>query len=217
MKVRDRIKAFRRVAAKELLPNPKNWRTHPKSQQDALRGVLAEVGVADACIARELPDGTLMLIDGHLRAETLGDGKVPVLILDVTEEEADKLLATLDPLAAMADTDSDRLEELLKGVATDSDALQQMIEATAASAGLYQELDSPPEPPEENAGSGEGGDPAGDDDGDSPAGVRMVQLFLDEQTIVAFQENCTKLAAAYGTANVTDTVMEAVRRESASL
>ena len=46
MQIRDRIKELRRVPASELLPNPKNWRTHPVAQQDALRGVLAEVGYA---------------------------------------------------------------------------------------------------------------------------------------------------------------------------
>jgi hypothetical protein len=210
------------VPANQLLPNPKNWRTHPKAQQDALRGVLAEVGMADACIARELPDGSLMLIDGHLRAETVSDAKVPVLILDVTEEEADKLLLTLDPLASMAESDTDRLQELLKGVATDNEALQQMMEATAASAGLFQGLAAPSEADSGESGSTEdagGGSPeSGEEDGEAaPSGVRMVQLFLDEQTIVTFQEGCTKLAAAYGTENLTDTVMEAVRRESSSL
>jgi hypothetical protein len=125
------------VPASDLRPNPKNWRTHPKAQQDALRGVLAEVGLADACLARELPDGSLMLIDGHLRAETLGDGDVPVLILDVNEAEADKLLATLDPLAAMADSDAARLDALLRNVDTGSEALQQLIATTADAAGLY--------------------------------------------------------------------------------
>ena len=125
MKIRDRIRELRRVPASDLLPNPKNWRTHPKAQQDALRGVLAEVGMADACLARELPDGSLMLIDGHLRAETAADAKVPVLILDVSEAEADKLLATLDPLAAMAESDAAKLDELLRNVDTGSEALQQ--------------------------------------------------------------------------------------------
>ena len=46
MQIRDRIKELRRVPASELLPNPKNWRTHPVAQQDALRGVLAEIGRA---------------------------------------------------------------------------------------------------------------------------------------------------------------------------
>src|SRR5215469_15065977 len=106
MRIRDRIKELRRVKARDLLPNPKNWRRHPKAQAEALRGLLAEVGYADALLARELPDGKLMLIDGHLRAETTPEMMVPVLVLDVTEEEADKLLLTLDPLAGMAEADS---------------------------------------------------------------------------------------------------------------
>ena len=47
-----------------------------------------------------------MLIDGHLRAETTLRASVPVLVLDVNEEEADKILATAHPLAAMAETAS---------------------------------------------------------------------------------------------------------------
>lgn len=129
MKIRDRIRELRRVPASHLVPNPKNWRTHPKAQQDALRGVLAEVGMADAVLARELPDGSLMLIDGHLRAETVADAKVPVLVLDVTEDEADKLLATIDPLATMAETDGAKFDELLRTVNTSSEALQQMLAA----------------------------------------------------------------------------------------
>src|SRR6266581_901556 len=99
MKIRDRIKELRRVKAGLLLPNPRNWRTHPPAQRDALRGVLAEMGYASVLVARELDDGSLELVDGHLRAETPPDMEVPVLVLDVTEAEAAKLLATLDPLA----------------------------------------------------------------------------------------------------------------------
>lgn len=137
MNIRNRVKELRHVPASDLRPNPRNWRTHPKAQQDALRGILAEVGMADAVLARELEDGSLMLIDGHLRAETAADSKVPVLILDVNEAEADKLLATLDPLAAMADSDAAKLDSLLRNVDTCSEALQQMLASTAAQAGLY--------------------------------------------------------------------------------
>jgi len=138
MQIRNRIKELRHVPASDLRPNPKNWRTHPKAQQDALRGILAEVGMADACLARELDDGTLMLIDGHLRAETIGEEVVPVLILDVDEAEADKILATLDPLAAMADSDAVKLDDLLRNIDTGSEALQEMIATTAEQAGLYK-------------------------------------------------------------------------------
>jgi rubrerythrin len=65
---------------------------------------------------------------------------VPVLILDVTEAEADKILATLDPLAAMADSDAAKLDELLRTVDTGSEALQQMLASTATQAGLYKTL-----------------------------------------------------------------------------
>lgn len=136
MKIRDRIKEFRRVPASELIPNPKNWRTHPETQRDALRGVLAEVGMADAVLVRELEDGGLMLIDGHLRVETTGDAMIPVLILDVDEAEGDKLLATHDPLAAMAEIDSERLDEVLRDLNTSSEALSEMLSQLAEEGGL---------------------------------------------------------------------------------
>jgi hypothetical protein len=100
--------------------------------------VLAEIGLADACLARELPDGSLMLIDGHLRAETAADSVLPVLVLDVTEEEADRLLLVFDPLSSMAGTDKQRLDELLRCVQTGSEAVAEMLDDLAADAGLYQ-------------------------------------------------------------------------------
>jgi len=75
------------VRASDLVPNPGNWRRHPKAQADALRGLLSEIGYADALLARETPQG-LILIDGHLRAELTPDTKVPVLIVDLSEQEA---------------------------------------------------------------------------------------------------------------------------------
>jgi len=137
VKLKDRIKEFRRVPAHELQPNPKNWRTHPVAQQDALRGVLAEVGIAGAVLARETPEGGLMLIDGHLRTDVMHDQEIPCLVLDVTEEEAAVLLATIDPLAAMAEADAGKLDALLRDVETSSEAVQQMLAELAAGEGLY--------------------------------------------------------------------------------
>ncbi len=154
MKIRDRIRELRRVPASELRPNPKNWRTHPQAQADALKGVLAEVGIADAVLARELDDGSLMLLDGHLRVETMGDQVLPVLVLDVNEAEGDKVLATLDPLAAMAESDAAKLDAILRDVDTGSPELQQMLADLAEDAGLYKDEsdkeiveDEVPEPP----------------------------------------------------------------------
>jgi DNA modification methylase len=154
MRLRDRIKEFRRVPAHELQPHPKNWRTHPVAQQDALRGVLAEVGIAGAVLARETAEGGLMLIDGHLRTDVMHDQEIPVLVLDVDEAEADKLLATIDPLAAMAEADAGKLDELLREIDTGSEALQEMLSKLAEEAGVLDGLnateiveDEVPEPP----------------------------------------------------------------------
>ena len=128
--IKDRIKELRRVPASELRANPKNWRTHPLAQQAALRGVLAEIGFADDLIARETPEG-LVLVDGHLRQEVMGDQPVPVLVLDVTEAEADALLVTLDPLAAMATHNQEALLSLLESVKFQDQAVNDLLEALA--------------------------------------------------------------------------------------
>lgn len=131
MNVRDRIKELRRVRAADLRPNPRNWRVHPPAQQDALRGVLAEIGYAGALLARELPDGTLMLIDGHLRVETTPEAVVPVLVLDVDQAEADKILLTHDPLAGMATASDEHLQALLDEVQTENAAVRGLLDSLA--------------------------------------------------------------------------------------
>src|SRR5882724_6891466 len=147
MKIRDRIKELRRVPAAELRPNPRNWRTHGEEQRNALQGLLAEVGYAGALLARELNDGTLMLIDGHLRAETTPDSIVPVLVLDVDETEADKILLTHDPLASMATVSEENLQELLAEVQTESAAVRSMLD-TLSPSGPGSAGGSVPAPPE---------------------------------------------------------------------
>ena len=68
-----------------------------------------------------------MLVDGHLRAETTPDADVPVLVLDIDEAEADLMLATLDPLAAMAGRDEERLDELLANLENDNESIASLL------------------------------------------------------------------------------------------
>ena len=124
--IRDRIIDFRRVRAGSLLPHPKNWRTHPEQQKEALRGILAEVGYVDALLVRQTLDG-LQLIDGHLRAETTPDTEVPVLVVDLDDSETAKVLATFDPLAAMAESNESALAELREHVETESEELKELL------------------------------------------------------------------------------------------
>ena len=134
--IRNRVKELRMVRAGDLFANPRNWREHPKGQQDALMGVLREIGYADALIARELPDGTLELVDGHLRAETTPDVEVPVLIVDLSQDEANALLTVLDPLASMAETNRESLESLLREIQPADAAMVVLLSEIASQQGI---------------------------------------------------------------------------------
>jgi hypothetical protein len=125
--IRDRIKELRRVKASELAPNPANWRMHPPQQLEALRGMLTEIGYASALLAYETDKG-LMLIDGHARAELTPDEEVPVLVLDVNEDEARKLLALFDPVGEMAERDEEAWNLLSTAVSTENAALKSLLE-----------------------------------------------------------------------------------------
>ena len=111
--LQDRIIDFRRVRAGDLKEDVRNWRRHPDSQRQALTAMLDRIGYADALLTREEEDGTLVVVDGHLRKSLDDDAIVPVLVTDLTREEAGEVIATLDPLASMAEVDSDALQALL--------------------------------------------------------------------------------------------------------
>jgi hypothetical protein len=90
----------------------------------------------------ELPDGRLKLIDGHLRRDLDPDMEVEVEILDVNDAEARALLLSIDPLAALAETQAQLHERLLQITPTVSPELKAVWEA--ASAVVSEE---PPLPP----------------------------------------------------------------------
>ena len=74
----------------------------------------------------ETPAG-LELIDGHMRADVDADQELPVLVLDVTEEEAKKLLATLDPLTGMAIENAEAKRQLLEELDAQDASLKKML------------------------------------------------------------------------------------------
>jgi hypothetical protein len=126
--IRNRIKAHRRVRAGDLVPHELNYRLHPELQRAALGALYREVGFARSLLAYELPDGRLKLLDGHLRRDLDPDMEVDVEVLDVTEEEARALLLSIDPLAALAEVQTqlrDRLLELAPAVSPELEAAWQ--------------------------------------------------------------------------------------------
>ena len=101
MNIRNRIIDHVKVRAKDLLAHPLNFRKHPDNQRQALAASYAEVGFARSLLGYRLPDGRVQLIDGHLRKDFDPDMEVTVELLDVNEDEARKLLLTIDPLAEL--------------------------------------------------------------------------------------------------------------------
>ncbi len=120
---RNRIVEHVQLPASDLLPHQNNPRIHGSFQKEALVALGSEIGFARSLLGYRDANGRVCLIDGHLRREVLGKEEVCVEILDVTEEEARKLLLSIDPLAALAETEMGPLAILRNLVQTDEDAL----------------------------------------------------------------------------------------------
>lgn len=138
-KYRNRVVRLEMVRAGALRANPKNHRVHPGMQSDALRGVLAQVGWVDAVLARETPDG-LEIFDGHLRANLEADDQIPVLVTDLTEQEATLCLATHDAITGLAEINPHQLENLLSETRTEDAGVKNLI--AAMQLGLDKTLDA---------------------------------------------------------------------------
>lgn len=144
----NRIVGHADVPPDQLLANPANFRRHPRTQQDALSGVIGQIGYLDPVIATQ--DGTV--IDGHLRVELAmraGQPTIPVTYVDLTEAEANLALATMDPISAMAYHDAANLDALLREVSTDDAAVSALLSDLAESAGIIPGMDAPLEPGED--------------------------------------------------------------------
>jgi DNA modification methylase len=112
--------------------HPKNWRKHPKGQASALEGALEEIGWIQDVIINQRSG---KLLDGHLRVELAlkkKESKVPVKFVDLSEEEEELALLTLDPITAMAEADKEALKALMDAVTTDNEDIQKMIDDLAA-------------------------------------------------------------------------------------
>jgi hypothetical protein len=128
---RNRIVDHADVPPAALVPNPRNWRSHPAEQQKALAGALGEVGwVAEVLVNRT----TGNVVDGHLRIELAlarHEPTVPVTYVELSDDEERLVLASLDPLAAMATAEQEQLAALLAGLEPADDALRALLDDLA--------------------------------------------------------------------------------------
>ena len=136
-KIKNRIVGNGEEQLDQIMFNPRNWRIHPLSQQDALKGVLEEVGWVQEVIVNKR---TGHLVDGHLRCQLAareGAKTIPVKYVDLSEDEEALVLATLDPIGAMAATDKQKLDELFQDINSDNENVQKMMAEIAEHNGMF--------------------------------------------------------------------------------
>ena len=204
--IKNRIVARAEVPPEELTANEQNWRRHPPAQQAALLEALNDIGWIKSVTVNRL---TGRVVDGHLRVElALRENvkTVPVDYVELTPEEEALALATVDPIAGMAETDKEKLQLVL-------DAAALKDEKASALLSVIENL------------RGVAPGPLGVDVGDEEAGgmaveefapvsqVRMVQLFFTGETEPVFSRRVADLAGKLGMDNISDTVFEVVRQQ----
>ena len=112
----NRITRYGEEAPDQLLANDKNWRVHPKAQQDALEGALRKVGIVQNVVVNERSG---KMIDGHLRAQmaiSSGQPTVPITYVNLSDDEEALILATIDPVTGLAGTDQKLLDSLITDI-----------------------------------------------------------------------------------------------------
>jgi hypothetical protein len=129
---RNRIVRSGDAALSEITANPANWRQHPRLQADALSSVLADVGYVQQVIINARSG---RLVDGHLRVELAashGESSVPAVWVDLSDDEERLILATLDPIGSLAETNRGALGALLGDLTERADALGAMLDGLRA-------------------------------------------------------------------------------------
>lgn len=118
------------VDPKTLTGNPSNWKKHPHRQRQAFAASHSVNGWAGALLWNEV---TERLLDGHMRREEAlkkGIKSVPVLIGRWSEEQERHILATLDPIGSMYETQASALSALTEGVSQQLEALKGKANAS---------------------------------------------------------------------------------------
>jgi hypothetical protein len=134
---KNRIIGHEDVAPDQLLANPRNWRIHPRSQQQGMESILDELGIIAPVTVNKR---TGHLVDGHMRVQlalSRDQPTVPVQYVDLSEEEEALALATLDPIGDLAAVDRDQLSELLEDVGA-VDGLDDLLADLADQAATQQ-------------------------------------------------------------------------------
>ena len=110
--VRQRIVRTVLIPARDLKANVKNFRRHGDEQRRDVAALLDGIGQVAPVIGRDMPDGSVELLDGHLRTDLADDREILVAVTDLNDAEAATVLAMLDYTASLATIDPALAEAL---------------------------------------------------------------------------------------------------------
>lgn len=137
---KNRIVAHGEKPADQFKFNPLNYRRHPEEQREAVRQMLGHVGWVTEVI-QNVRTGNL--IDGQARIEEAlrqdPTQLIPYTEVDLSPAEEKAVLATLDPMTGLAETDPETLQVLLDETIAAMPDLEELLQS------LHNE--EPPEPP----------------------------------------------------------------------
>lgn len=127
----NRILGLGEMNPNEIKQNPNNYRFHPEPQRRMMDGTFEEIGWIQAVIINKT---TGNLIDGHMRVQMAiekGEEKIPVIMVELSEEEENKALASFDPIGSFAKEERDKLTDLLAGVTTRTEEMHDLLAKVA--------------------------------------------------------------------------------------
>ena len=194
----------------EIVANPRNPNKHPDKQVALLAKIIRHQGWRAPVVVSKRSG---FVVAGHGRLEAAKLLQVQVVPVNFQEfaTEADEWAHVIadNRIAELAETDGAMLKDLL--IELDSATQDFDMDLSGFDAGeLERVINSYHDEPLSEDSKGN------DASEEEPVAshIRMVQLFLTTETHPKFTDDVTKLAARYQTLTITDTVVEAISRQS---
>jgi hypothetical protein len=217
MSFRNRIVKHADVDPFQLEMHELNWRSHSVHQQDAVLSALEAIGWVQRVIVSVK---TNRVLDGHLRvqlARERGETSLPVRYVKVSEDEERLILATFDPIAALAGRDKAKVKDLIDRLPESvPDGLLPLIEhgldPRAVERALAQNQDVAPATDPQDVAADESAPESGSSRAPSDQDIRTVQMYFNPAQRTAFDAAVSVLSVAYAIDNESDLVLEALRR-----
>jgi len=112
--IRDRITKVAQARLGDFESHPLNPKFHPDEQRQLVGSLMREIGWVGALLAwkSERAGGKWVCLDAHLRKDLAPDFEGWVLYTDLTDAEADLMVALYDESGRLAQIEPDKLKAL---------------------------------------------------------------------------------------------------------